>query len=161
MWVDLFEELIGYVADIVGSVFRGGKRRRSAQTAETLADDDGAQIDQQDVPVTMTSEQTAQALCAYMRQTSELDETHIENPEQFLDAHNALAGEAARWLSRMATTSQKQDYTFFGTLSPEQMRLELVLDIAGGQVAPTVADREAVEVIQAAAQTLEDRAADL
>ena len=157
----MIEALFDLVGELVGSLAWGGKQRRADPAAP--ADDDGSsshQAGQEATTRTATTRRSAQALCAYLRQTSELNDPHVEDPERFLDAHNARAGEASLWLSEMATTSQAQTYTFFGTLAPEKMRLELVLDITGEQVPPTISDYEAVEIIQAAAQVLKDRPAD-
>ena len=157
----MIEALFDLVGEIVGSLAVVGKRRRAAPAAQT--DDDGSsshQAGQEATTRTATTRRSAQALCAYLRQTSELNDPHVEDPEQFLDAHNARAGEASLWLSEMATTTQEQDYMFYGSLSPEKMRLELMLDITGEQVPPTISDREAVEIVQATAQSLKDRSAD-
>ena len=113
---------------------------------------------------TATTSQAAEALCAYIRQTahptSQLNgcgaDLVKEGPEWFLNRYGAYSAKASRWLAKMATTRQDQDYTFFGTLTPEEMRLELVLDITSQEAPRTIPDHEAVEVIQAVAQALLD-----
>ena len=153
----MIEALIELVGGFVGSLGVGGKRRHADPAARV--DGDGSSSDQtgrEATTRTAVTRQAAQALCAYLRQTSELNDPHVEDPNQFLDAHNSRTGEASHWLSLMATTSQEQSYMFFGTLSPEKMRLELALDITGEQVSPTIPDHECVGIIQAAAQALED-----
>ena len=114
---------------------------------------------------TATASQAAEALCAYIRQTAPpTSRLHgcgaslmQEGPEWFLNHYSSYAAKASRWLVTMATTRWDQDYTFFGVLPPEEMRLELVLGITNQEAPRTIPDHEAVEVIQAAAHTLRDR----
>ena len=114
---------------------------------------------------TATASQAAEALCVYIRQTapptSRLHGCGVslmqEGPEWFLNHYSSYVAKASRWLATMATTRRDQDYTFFGVLPPEEMRLELVQDITSQEAPRTIPDHEAVEIIQAAARALQDR----
>ena len=156
-------DVIGGVFDFLRWCFGGRKRWHAEQAAKAQAEADESssrQTEPEDTTRTATAKEAAHALRAYIRQTSGLNGADVNDAEQFLDAHDSLAGEASLWLSEMATTSEDQDYLFYGSLSPEKLRLELVLDITSEEALPTIADTEAVEIVQAAAQALKGRSED-